>query len=383
MIPYIESRRERSSETASIEAVRNRMGRDRVHPTIEVDINEAKRRGFAEAAIDVLDAGEEGNYPAELRYGGPTVTEAIAAGSPAIDAVPAGGAGCEPTDQRGVLRPAGPACDSGAFELATPTATTLEASGAGTAFATLAGLARNPDLAEASAYFQYGTSTAYGRQTGEQTIEATAAGAPYSAVLNGLAAHMTYHFRAVVTNATGVSFGADQTFTTAALPSTGHTTITTRPPSHSLPLLTPLLRSLSIRPSTLVPERGRGQSITRAKTKRGATVTYSDSQAAVSPFTVQRARCRIPRREDLRGQTAAERPRARARLHALRRGREVHAQRRQGHEQLPLHRARQRSPARPRPLPAERHPSRGLAHRQSRERRFLSRSRLELSASVA
>jgi CSLREA domain-containing protein len=222
--------------------------------------------------------------------GGPTVTEAIPADSPAIDAVPASGAGCEPTDQRGVLRPAGPACDSGAFELATPTATTLEASGAGTAFATLAGLARNPDLAEASAYFQYGTSTAYGRQTGEQTIEATAAGAPYSAVLSGLAAHTTYHFRAVVTNATGVSFGADQTFTTAAQPSTGHTTITTRPPSHSLPLLTPQLRSLSIRPSTLVPERGRGLSITRAKTKRGATVTYSDSQTAVSIFTVQRAR---------------------------------------------------------------------------------------------
>ncbi len=221
--------------------------------------------------------------------GGPTLTEAIPADSPAIDAVPASGVGCEPTDQRGVLRPAGPACDSGAFELATPTATTLEASGAGTAFATLAGLARNPDLAEASAYFQYGTSTAYGKQTGEQTVEATAAGAPYSAVLSGLAAHTTYHFRAVVTNATGVSFGADQTFTTAAQPSTGHTTITTRPPSHSLPLLTPQLRGLSIRPSTLLTERGRGQSITRAKTRRGATVTYTDSQTAVTTFTVQRA----------------------------------------------------------------------------------------------
>ncbi len=92
-----------------------------------------------------------------------------------------------------------------------------------------------------------------------------------------------------MTNATGVCFSADQTFTTAAQPSTGHTTITTGHPSHSLPRLTPLLRGLAIRPATLVTERGRGQSITRAKTKRGATVTYSDSQTAVTTFTVQHA----------------------------------------------------------------------------------------------
>jgi hypothetical protein len=44
--------------------------------------------------------------------GGPTDTRAIAAGSPAVDA----GAGCAATDQRGVARPAGAACDIGAFE---------------------------------------------------------------------------------------------------------------------------------------------------------------------------------------------------------------------------------------------------------------------------
>ncbi|MGH7719858.1 MAG: choice-of-anchor Q domain-containing protein [Gemmatimonadaceae bacterium] len=48
--------------------------------------------------------------------GGLTRTHAIAAGSPAHDAVPSG---CPPpsTDQRGVARPQGPACDSGAYEL--------------------------------------------------------------------------------------------------------------------------------------------------------------------------------------------------------------------------------------------------------------------------
>jgi predicted outer membrane repeat protein len=49
--------------------------------------------------------------------GGPTQTMALPLGSPAVDGVPATGAGCPPTDQRGVSRPQGPSCDVGAFEL--------------------------------------------------------------------------------------------------------------------------------------------------------------------------------------------------------------------------------------------------------------------------
>lgn len=48
--------------------------------------------------------------------GGPTVTHALAADSPAIDAAAA--ATCPATDQRGVARPQGAGCDSGAFERA-------------------------------------------------------------------------------------------------------------------------------------------------------------------------------------------------------------------------------------------------------------------------
>jgi hypothetical protein len=47
-------------------------------------------------------------------YGGPTPTLSLLAGSPALDAADA--AYCPPTDQRGVVRPYGPACDIGAFE---------------------------------------------------------------------------------------------------------------------------------------------------------------------------------------------------------------------------------------------------------------------------
>ena len=54
-------------------------------------------------------------------YGGPTQTHALIPGSPAIDAgnpLPPGGGGfaCAGTDQRGVARPQGAACDIGAVE---------------------------------------------------------------------------------------------------------------------------------------------------------------------------------------------------------------------------------------------------------------------------
>jgi CSLREA domain-containing protein len=65
-------------------------------------------------------------------YGGPTQTMALAPGSAAIDQVPATGAGCPATDQRGVQRPQGSACDIGAFEFATPQIT-ITAPGTATA----------------------------------------------------------------------------------------------------------------------------------------------------------------------------------------------------------------------------------------------------------
>jgi hypothetical protein len=53
--------------------------------------------------------------------GGPTNTHALLTGSPAIDAVTSG---CPPpaTDQRGITRPQGPACDIGAYEVQTAAA---------------------------------------------------------------------------------------------------------------------------------------------------------------------------------------------------------------------------------------------------------------------
>ena len=54
--------------------------------------------------------------------GGPTLTMALGAGSPAIDRIPPTGFDCPATDQRGITRPQGSACDLGAFELVPPPA---------------------------------------------------------------------------------------------------------------------------------------------------------------------------------------------------------------------------------------------------------------------
>ncbi len=57
--------------------------------------------------------------------GGPTETMAIAAGSAAIDRIPRRTGDCPPTDQRGVRRPQGRACDIGAVEFAIPEITVI------------------------------------------------------------------------------------------------------------------------------------------------------------------------------------------------------------------------------------------------------------------
>jgi hypothetical protein len=151
--------------------------------------------------------------------GGATQTMALAPTSPAIDA--AASAACPATDQRGVLRPAGTGCDIGAFELATPSATSGQASAVTTTSATLNGSGANPDLAGASTFFQYGTTGAYGSLTPAQAIGPTTAQAAIAASVGGLRPGTLYHFRLVVQNGVSTAYGADQTFTTSAPPAAG------------------------------------------------------------------------------------------------------------------------------------------------------------------
>ena len=69
--------------------------------------------------------------------------------------------------------------------------------------------------ASSTAYFQYGTTSAYGASTAGQGLPASGSTSSVAAGIGGLAPATTYHFRIVAQNSGGVSYGADQTFTTA------------------------------------------------------------------------------------------------------------------------------------------------------------------------
>lgn len=157
--------------------------------------------------------------------GGLTQTEALADGSPAINA--GDPSGCTDlvgnpltTDQRGVARPQPPGgrCDIGAYEATPPLVQTLAASGVTQTSATLNGTV-NPDNLATSYHFEYGLTAAYGSSTATQSAGSDYAVHPEAASISGLSPGTTYHYRIVATNAIGTSVGADMTFATASAPS--------------------------------------------------------------------------------------------------------------------------------------------------------------------
>ena len=227
--------------------------------------------------------------------GGPVATMALKPGSRAIDA--GTNSGCPTTDARGVIRPAGVTCDIGAFEVATPAATTLAASAISPGAAVLNGTASNPDIVSASAHFEFGPTTAYGSDTSPNQLGKTAANVPLASAISGLAANTLYHFRLVVNNAAGVAFGADRTFTTAS-------SATPHPRA-------PKISGLKVSPSSFVAA-SHGVAVTSVRT--GATVSYSDTATATTTFTVKRRT--TGRRED--GSCVKATKRNRSRKHCIR-----------------------------------------------------------------
>jgi hypothetical protein len=87
--------------------------------------------------------------------GRPTQTLALLDGSPAINKVPSGSS-CPSTDQRGISRPQGPACDIGVFEFRVPVLNlptspiTVNATGTSGATVTYTATASEPDDASAT-----------------------------------------------------------------------------------------------------------------------------------------------------------------------------------------------------------------------------------------
>jgi hypothetical protein len=235
----------------------------------------------------VLDAGHDIAFPdvtcpganvdprlaALADNGGPTQTQALEAGSPAIDAVPASSAGCAATDQRGVSRPQGGGCDIGAYEHAPPGVLTGAATGISANAATLAAMV-NPHARLTGYHFEYGTTSAYGSSTLPQQAAADLVPTPVSAGVSGLAPGTTYHYRLVASNADGTTFGVDQTFTTARA---------------SGAVGTPRFLSASVRPRVFAVRRARPAGRRGPhRASVGTTFRYSLSESARVVFTIQR-----------------------------------------------------------------------------------------------
>lgn len=188
--------------------------------------------------------------------GGPTETIELGFGSAAIDQVPRIGGGCPATDQRGVPRPGGPACDIGAYEVVAPLVSTGVPSLI-TARAVTVGGSATAYSGQGTVSVQYGTSTAYGLSTTPVEISGISS-QPASITLGGLRPHTTYFYRFVASTLDGTSYGQPLALSTDV----------------------PTLRGLTIRPATL-PRGG------------AAIVSYRVSEASLTTFTLLRC---VPRR---------------------------------------------------------------------------------------
>lgn len=197
--------------------------------------------------------------------GGPTKTQALGAGSAAIDA----GAGCAATDQRGLARPSGPACDIGAYEVTPPAVTAAAAGAIGATVATLTGSV-TANAGAATAEFQFGTTSSYGQSAAVTSASGLTAQAE-TAALTGLTPGMTYHFRLVASSSDGTSASPDQTFT---IPSDSIPTVAT--------VVASRLSQLKLKPVKFKTSPRRG----RAKGRTGTTISYTDSQTAQTTFVV-------------------------------------------------------------------------------------------------
>jgi hypothetical protein len=85
----------------------------------------------------------------------------------------------------------------------------------------------NPSDKTTTYYFEYGTSTGYGAMTARATLPKSKVWQAVSAVLTGLSAGSTYHYRIVAWNGGGTkdkTVGSDHTFTTPPEPSGGGAT---------------------------------------------------------------------------------------------------------------------------------------------------------------
>jgi hypothetical protein len=149
--------------------------------------------------------------------GGPTLTMALAPGSPAIDA--GGGAPCAATtDQRGVARPQGAGCDIGAYESAPPVPGSSTSATTTSTGAAITAAAANPDVQNGTIAIQYGASVIYGAVSAPQPLPAGSSASLKTFTITGLSPGTVYHYRVVASDPDGTAYGPDQTLTTLPPP---------------------------------------------------------------------------------------------------------------------------------------------------------------------
>lgn len=168
--------------------------------------------------------------------GGPTPTMALQPGSAAIDRVPI--MQCPvTTDQRGVSRPQGPACDAGGYEVAAPNVASLQATSTSPTTGTVTAMI-NPNLTPSDTLVtvRYGTTAGYGSSTAAQDIGAGGTPVSFSVNLGGLAPGTTYHYDVVAVNGDGTTVSPDATFSTILATAPTITKISTSGPQLTLTL---------------------------------------------------------------------------------------------------------------------------------------------------
>jgi hypothetical protein len=101
--------------------------------------------------------------------------------------------------------------------LAPPAAITGPVRAVGTTSATASGTV-NPNGQSTSWYFEYGTSTAYGKKTSSKSAGSGTANVQVSGTLTGLTPGTTYHYRLVATSGGGTTRGGDGIFATSSAP---------------------------------------------------------------------------------------------------------------------------------------------------------------------
>jgi FG-GAP repeat protein len=163
-----------------------------------------------------------------------------------------------------------------------PEATTAAATNIGETSATLNGTLAGGG---SKAYFQYGTTAAYGNSTAIQSVSASGSQSPLAAALDGLAPGTTYHFRLVAENSGGVTYGDDQTFTTEARATTAPTEPTTPPPSPPNETLPAPVVQHARQSATRWRAGNRLASISRAKAPIGTIFSFTLNEQATVTFS--------------------------------------------------------------------------------------------------